>query len=410
MNRSIAARLTTTLIFLAALFTLSVAAEETKAKQPTVTPKDATVAAAPAKTTGGEKPAETPKPVPAPQPSSGAPQPMPMMPPSTVPPPQEDPGSKLPKDTVVLSIGERKYTVTDFEQFLNMIPARSRAMITVNSRRSLAENIANMIILADEARRRKLDEDPVVKSRLWASAEQTLAQSLVQKVQETVTIPLEEVQAYYDQNKARYEEIRASHILIRAKGGPGALPEGKKELTDEEAKAKADEIYKIVTTPGADFAAIATAESYDKSSAAKGGDLGLFSRGRMVPDFEKVAFTLGVGEIGAPVKTPFGWHIIKVTEKKTKSIDEVRMEIENMLRADKQKQAVDAIQKAVPVVYNDVYFPKPAPPPAHSGPAEARVPRPVTPTPAPAKAVTPAPAPVPTPAPAPAPKPAEPSK
>ena len=119
------------------------------------------------------------------------------------------------------------------------------------------------------------------------------------------------IQAYYDEHKSDYvkeEQVRARHILLKvAKDAPA----------DEANKVKKaiDELYEQVKAKPEDFATVATEKSED-SSKTKGGDLGFFARNRMVKEFEEVAFSLNVGEIGAPVQSQFGWHIIKVEEKK----------------------------------------------------------------------------------------------
>ena len=118
----------------------------------------------------------------------------------------------------------------------------------------------------------------------------------------------EEMHSYYSTNRSRWvkpEQLKARHILIKADAlvGTGV------------AKAKADELYKKAKA-GEDFAKLATANSQDEGTAKKGGDLGYFNKGDMVPEFEAKAFSMKVGEIGEPVLSKFGWHIIKVEGKK----------------------------------------------------------------------------------------------
>jgi peptidyl-prolyl cis-trans isomerase C len=129
----------------------------------------------------------------------------------------------------------------------------------------------------------------------------------------------EKVKPNYKQDK---ERIKASHILIPV--GPAERPapgEAAPEPTEQQkkeweaaAKAKADEVYALVSKPGADFNAIA-AQYSEGPSARKGGDLGIFHAERMVPEFSDAAFKLGVGEISKPVKTKFGFHVIRVEGK-----------------------------------------------------------------------------------------------
>ncbi|MCB1089027.1 MAG: peptidylprolyl isomerase, partial [Verrucomicrobiae bacterium] len=155
----------------------------------------------------------------------------------------------------------------------------------------------------------------------------------------------EEIKAYYDENKARYEvkeQVRASHILFKVEKKDDAA-------ADAEAKAKADAVYKEAIKKGADFAELAKKHSQGPT-APRGGDLSFFTRGRMVPAFEDVAFKLKEGEISQPVKTQFGWHIIKVTEKKEgrdRPFEEVKDSIDKLLKNKKSRKAKAELLKSL---------------------------------------------------------------
>jgi peptidyl-prolyl cis-trans isomerase C len=120
-----------------------------------------------------------------------------------------------------------------------------------------------------------------------------------------------------------FTTVKARHILIRA--GEDATPEAK-----QDAKTKIDDIAKQIEG-GADFSELAKAESQDPGSGARGGDLGEFGPGQMVPPFEQAAFALEAGEVSDVVETQFGYHIIKVDEKNSASLDEVREQLKNGL-------------------------------------------------------------------------------
>ena len=106
-------------------------------------------------------------------------------------------------------------------------------------------------------------------------------------------------------------------------------------------KKKAEELYAKASVKGADFAALAK-EFSEGPTKTRGGDLGFFAKGRMVPDFEKAAFAMKIGAISKPVKTRFGWHIIKVEEKKegrVRAFDEVKSSITKQIEARKNRTA-----------------------------------------------------------------------
>jgi peptidyl-prolyl cis-trans isomerase D len=137
-------------------------------------------------------------------------------------------------------------------------------------------------------------------------------------------VPVDEtaLRAYYDTVKDRYieaEKRRARHVLIQA------------GTDDAAAKKKADDVYAQVTKPGADFAAIAKATSQDAGSAPQGGDLGWAERSFFVGPFADALFAMKPGEISKPVKTQFGWHVIKLEEVQAgvqKKFEDVRAELE----------------------------------------------------------------------------------
>jgi peptidyl-prolyl cis-trans isomerase D len=170
----------------------------------------------------------------------------------------------------------------------------------------------------------------------------------VDQVRQTITVPETEIEAFYKTNLQQYQspsQVRASHILFKLEG------------KDEKAvQAKAEEVLKLAKAPGADFAALAKQYSEDESNNQNGGDLDYFGRGRMVAEFETAAFAMKNGEISAaPVKTAFGFHIIKMVDNKseqTRPLADVRAEIEDQLKwqkaqaeAEKQAKALEATLK-----------------------------------------------------------------
>ncbi len=163
--------------------------------------------------------------------------------------------------------------------------------------------------------------------------------------------------AFYDAHKGEYEQVKASHILIRFKGSRVPVRENEKDLTEEEALAKAQEISKKLAG-GGDFAAVAKTESDDVGTAQNGGALPPFGHGQMVPEFEQAAFVQPVGKVSEPMKTQFGYHIIKVDEHTSKSFDEARADLEKKLKPQLTREAMERMEKQTPVVLDDKYFGK----------------------------------------------------
>ncbi len=164
----------------------------------------------------------------------------------------------------------------------------------------------------------------------------------VDQVRQTIKVPDADLQAFYNQNIQQYQtpaQVRASHILLKL--------EGKDE---KQVQALAEDVAKKAKAPGADFAALAKQYSEDDSNNSTGGDLDYFGRGRMVAEFEQAAFAMKAGEISNPVKTAFGFHIIKVVDNKpdtTRPLAEVRTELEEQLKWQKAQAEAEKIAKSL---------------------------------------------------------------
>ncbi len=261
-------------------------------------------------------------------------------------------------DAVVLSVGEDKITKTQFDMILSTLPPQQQANVqTPKGRRDIAEKLAEILTLAQEAKARKLDQTPKVQTQIVLSTDQLLANTMYRDLAENTKPDDAAMHAYYDAHKTEWEEVKARHILIRFQGSKMPLAEGKKDLTEAEALAKVTELRaKIVA--GADFAAVAKESSDDTGSGANGGDLGAFARGAMVPEFDKEAFLLPAGQVSQPVKSPFGYHLIKVEAHSTKPFEDVKAAILKRMPDDMAKKALSDLKVKRPAVYNDAYFGK----------------------------------------------------
>ena len=164
-----------------------------------------------------------------------------------------------------------------------------------------------------------------------------------------------DLKTYYEQNLPRFEgERRASHILI-------ASPKSATAADREKAKAKAQELLALVKKSPDSFADIARKNSQDPGSAAKGGDLDFFARGSMVKPFEDAAFAMKKGEISDIVESEFGYHIIKLTDVKQRSFEELRPELEAaMKKQEAQKKFAESADVFTNAVYEQAESLKPA--------------------------------------------------
>ena len=262
-------------------------------------------------------------------------------------------------DAVVLTVGSEKLTRAQFEELLSALPDNVRAMASGPGRgkRQLAEQLSEVLAIAQEARKRKLDQSPAVQQIIALQTDQVLAGLLARQISSQTKPDDAAMHAYFDQHRADYERVKASHILIRFKGSPAPARPNQKDLTEEEALAKAQDIRKQLLG-GADFGTVAKAESDDAGSGSKGGSLGTFGHGQMVAPFEQAAFSLPINQISEPVKSQFGYHIIKVEERTSKNYEEAKPEIEKNMGPQMAREELDKIRKQATITIDDAYFGK----------------------------------------------------
>jgi len=214
------------------------------------------------------------------------------------------------KQTILAAFGDEKITSTDFQKRLKLQPHYRGE--TLNNKSMLTELLNQMVrtkLLAKEARITGIDKDEEVSLRIEESVNNLLAQEYVKReVLSKISITEDELKHYFDEHKDKFiepEKIRVRHILIRV--DPKATPE-----IQRQGESRAREILRRAMA-GEDLASLATEFSEDQNTKVKGGDLWYFSRGRMPPEFEEVAFALRIGNWVQSLRPllgfiSFGWR------------------------------------------------------------------------------------------------------
>jgi peptidyl-prolyl cis-trans isomerase C len=207
--------------------------------------------------------------------------------------------------------------------------------LTGDARRDYLVNyLSDVVLAAKAAEAKKVSDGTVFKSRLAFIRNKLLMETLLQDVGKAAVTPDTTKKAYEDAVKQmnNEQEVRARHILV---------------ATEDEAKAVLAELKK-----GTDFAELAKQKSKDPGAAAEGGDLGYFGREQMVPEFAETAFKLDKGQVSEPVKTQFGWHIIKVEDKRTKPVpefDKVKDQVETYVQRKAQADFIHGLQQGAKI-------------------------------------------------------------
>ncbi len=204
----------------------------------------------------------------------------------------------------------------------------------------LVQFVADMILVSKAAQDKKFGDSADFKRKLEFARKKLLMEGLLQSVGKQALTD-EAMRKVYDDAVKQIgdeKEVHARHILFRAPTG------------DEKAGKEAEEKVKAVIVrlkKGEDFAKVAEEVTEDPSGKANGGDLGYFTKEQMVPEFSEAAFKLDAGQISEPVKTQFGWHVIKVEEKRTKpapKFEEVKPQIENFVTRKAQAELVTKLR------------------------------------------------------------------
>jgi peptidyl-prolyl cis-trans isomerase C len=216
------------------------------------------------------------------------------------------------------------------EEIGSNVPAQ---MSPQQKREYLITYLTDVIVLSQAAEQQKLDDNPDVKRQVAFERNKVLMEALLRNAGKAAQTDDAMHKVYDDAVKkmAPEEEVHARHILVP---------------TEDEAKA-----IEAQLKGGADFAALAKEKSKDPG-AANGGDLGYFTKDQMVPEFADAAFKLDKGQISDPVHTQFGWHIIKVEDKRIKptpTYDEVKGQLENYVAHRAQAQLVDNLRKTAKI-------------------------------------------------------------
>ena len=207
--------------------------------------------------------------------------------------------------------------------------------LTGDARRDYLLNyLSDVILAAKAAEDKKIADSKEFKGRLAFIRNKLLMETLLQDVGKAAVTPDATKKAYEEAVKqmSSEQEVRARHILV---------------ATEDEAKAVLAEIKK-----GTDFAELAKQKSKDPGAASEGGDLGYFVKEQMVPEFAAVAFKLDKGQVSDPVKTQFGWHIIKVEDKRTKPVppfEQVKDQVETYVQRKAQADFIHKLQETAKI-------------------------------------------------------------
>ncbi len=242
-------------------------------------------------------------------------------------------------DAVVAPVAGEPITEADIQIALQDLSQQFQRVPAEQQRAAALSALIEIKLVAAKAKEEGLADDPDFKKRVAFLRDRALHEEFVRtRVADTITD--EEIRSRYDKEVAAtppQNEVHARHILVK---------------TEEEAK----EIIKQLND-GADFAELANEKSEDRGGGGNGGDLGFFGPGQMVPEFEKAAFTLDVGAITQePVKSQFGYHVIKVEDKRVQqppAFDQVKEQMRSVVMRERYVEMASKIRAEADIEITD---------------------------------------------------------
>jgi peptidyl-prolyl cis-trans isomerase C len=266
---------------------------------------------------------------------------------------QQAPAANPREEKIVAVINGEKLSAAQLDRLYARINPQMRA----NYERSggkiqFLDQYINQRLLLQEAVKSRFDKRPDIAAELEAAKDATLFDRYVREVVALEVISESEMRAFYDKNKnsfMREETVKARHIIATPQAGNVTNNLNDDAGSIEDARKKMMQLKKQLDA-GANFAELAASHSED-GSATSGGDLGWFGRGKMVGEFEEVAFSLKPGETSDVIETQFGFHIVRLDDRKAGGIppyEEVRGEIRERFmneRAEKVLERVSALTR-----------------------------------------------------------------
>ena len=242
---------------------------------------------------------------------------------------------------ILATVGEKEITNLDVENALKSLdPYQAMHFQTEEGKKQLLEDLVNQELFYMQAKEDQLHNDEDFKAEMKKIEENMLKQYAINKVLSNVTLTEEEKKAFFEANKSKFnkpESASAKHILV-------------------DSEELANDILNKINNNEMTFEAAASAHSTCPSKD-QGGDLGTFGRGQMVPEFEEATFAMNVGDVSEPVKTQFGYHLIKLEAKNEPSIpayEEIADKVEKTLMFQKQGEVYKNKLDEVKAKFGDI--------------------------------------------------------
>lgn len=241
------------------------------------------------------------------------------------------------EEKILAVVGTKSITEADVNNFIMQMGQRGQAYMNPQGKAMVLEQLINRALLVLDATRNLYEREPEFKAQLARVKEDLLANYAVEKAVSGVRVSDADVETYYNENKAQFVQgatVNASHILV-------------------DSEEKANEILAQINAGEVTFEDAAKQHS-TCPSGKEGGSLGDFGRGQMVPEFDEACFSMEVGETRGPVKTQFGYHLIRLNskgEEQEMPFAAIKDQLKEKLTGEKQQQAYQSKINQLKILY-----------------------------------------------------------
>lgn len=245
--------------------------------------------------------------------------------------------NQAPTSRVLANVNGKPITEEDVDRFIAALGRSAQAYNNPQGRAAILEQLIAQRLFLLDAQRNLLEREQAFKDQLAAVKEQLLMEYAIGKCVDGVRVTEDEVKAYYEAHKDEMkseETVNASHILV-------------------DSEEKANELLAAITAGSITFEDAARENSTCPSSA-EGGNLGDFGRGQMVPEFDTACFEMEEGEVRGPVKTQFGYHLIRLNKKNAADVisyADVRAQLHQQVMQEKQQAAYQSKINQLKIMY-----------------------------------------------------------
>lgn len=262
-----------------------------------------------------------------------------------------------PADRVVLTVDDQIMKGTDVEKFIDSLPPQYRAYYRGPGRAQLPQYLVQMKVLVEGAQKDNLQDQPEVKEAISIATGSIMADAERKHVEAKIAVSDKDLKDLYQKKKADFEEVRIRHIVIQTDTRSLDIPGGASgpPMPETEARKKLEDLQKQLAV-GADFAQLAKANSADAATASAGGDMGYMNRQNLLPPLANAAFALNSGQVSDIISTPYGLEIIKVEDRRTKPLSEVRQDLIAEIRKAKADQVFQEELSHHKVVVDKAFF------------------------------------------------------